>query len=390
MKKISVSISVYLWLVFFCFSISSAQDFQIVADGIEHARLVRQMKSADGKPENVVFNLLRLDLAKVRLDVVHAMDAAIGTETTSSIATRYGATAAINAGFFRLDKSIFAGDAAGVLMINGRLSSESVNNRIALIISNKPTQSKVDFAHLNINDLIIIKKKTFYFSGINRQRKENELIEFTSYFHPTTLTGNDGLEIVVRNGKISEINDGKGNAAIPANGYVISASGKMREAILPLIKIGGKIKLRGATTFEAKESFPNEESRRTSRAFLDSEDIVGGIPQLIKNGKIEITWEQEKSSKAFVETHHPRTAVAKLKDGKFLMVTVDGRSVESGGISLPDLAAFLLEMGATDAMNLDGGGSTTMFLNGKIVNKPSDKEGERKVSDAILVFSRKN
>jgi exopolysaccharide biosynthesis protein len=123
--------------------------------------------------------------------------------------------------------------------------------------------------------------------------------------------------------------------------------------------------------------------------FSRVEDITNGVPQLIKNGKIEITWQQEKSSKSFVETHHPRTAVAKLKNGKFLMVTVDGRSKESGGISLPDLAAFLLELGATDAMNLDGGGSTTMFLDGKVVNKPSDLTGERAVGDAILVFPRK-
>ena len=123
--------------------------------------------------------------------------------------------------------------------------------------------------------------------------------------------------------------------------------------------------------------------------FANSEDIVSGVPQLIKNGKIEITWEQEKASKSFVETRHPRTAVAKLKDGKFLMVTVDGRSEESVGMNLQELAEFLLELGAVDAMNLDGGGSTTMFLDGKIANKPSDKEGERKVSDAILVFPRK-
>ncbi|MGI8668256.1 MAG: phosphodiester glycosidase family protein, partial [Aridibacter sp.] len=123
--------------------------------------------------------------------------------------------------------------------------------------------------------------------------------------------------------------------------------------------------------------------------FESAEDITNGVPQLIKNGKIEITWEQEKTSKSFVETKHPRTAVAKLKDGKFLMITVDGRSEESGGIGLEDLAKILLELGATDAMNLDGGGSTTMFLDGKVVNKPSDKEGERKVSDAILVFPRK-
>jgi exopolysaccharide biosynthesis protein len=120
-----------------------------------------------------------------------------------------------------------------------------------------------------------------------------------------------------------------------------------------------------------------------------SEDIVGGVPQLIKDGRIDITWEQEKTTKAFVETRHPRTAVAKLKDGKFLMITVDGRSESSGGIGLQDLAEYLLSLGATDAMNLDGGGSTTMYLDGKVVNHPSDKEGERKISDAILVTPRK-
>ncbi len=123
--------------------------------------------------------------------------------------------------------------------------------------------------------------------------------------------------------------------------------------------------------------------------FLRAEDVVGGVPQLIKDGKIDITWEQEKSSKSFVETRHPRTAVAKLKDGKFLMITVDGRTESSGGIGLQDLAEYLLGLGATDAMNLDGGGSTTMFVGGQVVNHPSDKEGERKVSDAILVTPRK-
>jgi exopolysaccharide biosynthesis protein len=388
MKKLSVRTGAFLWLIFLCFSIS-AQEFITVRDGIERARVVRQSKSADGKDENAVINLLRIDLTKVRLDVVHAMDAAIGLEKTSSIAARHGAIAAINAGFFRIDRSIFEGDNVSALMIDGKLLSESVNNRIALFIANKPQQTDVSFAHLNINNLFRLGKKDFHFSGINRERKENELIEFNSYFHRTTLTDNKGLEIIVRNEKISEINDGKGNSVIPQNGYVISASGKLREQILPLAKIGAKVKLSTAPQIGIKNSFSNAESGRTTAAFATAEDIVSGVPQLIKNGKIEITWEQEKQSKAFVETKHPRTAVAKLKDGKFLMVTVDGRSEESAGMSLPDLAAFLLEIGATDAMNLDGGGSTTMFVGGKVVNKPSDKEGERRVSDAILVTPRR-
>jgi exopolysaccharide biosynthesis protein len=115
------------------------------------------------------------------------------------------------------------------------------------------------------------------------------------------------------------------------------------------------------------------------------------FPQLIRNGKIEITWEQEKAGQSFAEMRHPRTAVAKLADDKFLMVTVDGRQPgTSVGMNLQELAEMLLELGAVDAMNLDGGGSTTMFVGGKVINQPSDKEGERKVSDAILVFPRQS
>lgn len=384
MKKTSRFFSVGFWLIFLCFSIF-AQDFKTVGAGVEYARLTRQMKSADGKDENVVFNLLRLNLTKVRLDVVHAMDAAIGVEKTSSIAARHGAFAAINAGFFRLDKSIFAGDDVGVLQIDGKLLSESYANRIALLINNNKTETRISFEKLDISLNLLAPKHSWNISGVNRERKNDELILYTPEFHVTTLTDNNGLEISVSNGKIIQISDGKGSSRISANGFVLSATGKIKEELFKNLKIGDTVSVASALSY-----YPhNEPIDQSNSKPAFAEDVVSGVPQLIKNGKIDIDYEAEKTNKAFVETHHPRTAVARLKDGKFLMVAVDGRSEESGGISLPDLAAFLLEMGATEAMNLDGGGSTTMFLDGKIVNHPSDKEGERAVGDAILVFTQK-
>jgi exopolysaccharide biosynthesis protein len=400
MKKLSVFICVQLWIVVSCFSIS-AQNFQKIRDGIEYAKITKQLKSADGKDENVVFNLLRLNLRKVRLDVVHAFDRAIGLEKTSAIAARHGAIAAINAGFFRLDKSVFAGDSTGILMINGKLLSESVNNRIAIGIVNEKYKTAVNFGLLQSNSRVgfgVDSEVTF--SGMNRERKADEIILFTPDFHKTTLTDSTGTEIILSECSVvnfsrrcnkAEVVEGKGSSIIPFDGYVISV-GKEASEKSNGIMIIAKEQLSNANQFNYTFRFVSgietlEEEKQTF--FSKAEDITNGVPQLIKNGKIEITWQQEKTSKSFVETHHPRTAVAKLRDGKFLMVTVDGRSEESGGISLPDLAAFLLEMGATDAMNLDGGGSTTMFLQGKVVNKPSDKEGERAVGDAILVFPRK-
>lgn len=374
MKKTSGSICVYLWTIFLCLPIS-AQDFRAVQDGIEYAEIKRTI---DKKP--VKINLLRLDLTKVRLDVVHALDSAIGTETTSSMAMRYGAFAAINAGFFRLDKSIFAGDTTGVLAINNELYSESYGGRVALMIDNNLDRTQVSIERANISDFIEVNDKTFDV-GRNRERKDNDLVLFSNNFNYTTLTDNNGIEFFIENKRVVKIVDQKGSNKIPSDGYILSASGKTREELKTILKLGTRI------IHFVKQSSPTDST--TGTLFGIAEDIIGGVPQLIENGKIEITWKQEKQSKEFVETRHPRTAVAKLKDGKFLMITVNGRSAESVGMNLLELAQMLLKFGAMDAMNLDGGGSTTMFLDGKVVNQPSDKEGERKVGDAILVFPRK-
>ena len=174
MKKLSVSICVYLCLIFLVVSIS-AQDFKTVQDGIEYAEITREI---DKLP--VKMNLLRLDLTKVRLDVVHAKDAAIGLEKTSSIATRYGAMAAINAGFFRIDKSIFEGDDVSALMIDGKLLSEG-NTRTSLLISNTSENTEIDFKKLGkefTGEFKIgnfRKQGLFQLSGINRLHQAKKI-----------------------------------------------------------------------------------------------------------------------------------------------------------------------------------------------------------------------
>ena len=363
------------------------QDWKTVHDGVDYAHVQHKLGN-----DPVKINLLRLDLKKVRLDVHHAMDAAIGTEKTSSIAARKGAIAAINSGFFRLDTSILAGDPTGVLAINGKLLSESSNGRVSMFIKDGDPQQTIIFHFVDLTSAIQLEGlpgHEFGLSGLNRERRADEAVLYTPEFHHTTLTNNDGLEIIVRHNTIIDIRDGMGSNVIPENGYVVSASGKKREELLPVAKLGRKIYQNYATSYPFGSSDMRSQGRQLG-AFAVGDDIVAGVPQLIKNSKIDITWEQEKANKSFVETRHPRTAVAKLKDGNFLMITVDGRQPGvSVGMSLYELADYLLSIGAVDAMNLDGGGSTTMFVDGKVVNTPSDKEGERKVGDAILVTLRK-
>ena len=172
-------------------------------------------------------NLLRLDLTKVRLDVVHAMDAAIGPEKTSSIATRHGAFAAINGGFFRLDDSIWAGDPAGILMVDNELWSESQNNRASIAISNGTGSTEVRFGHFTTQ--LVIGYETdlvIPISGINRERKSDEMILYTTSFGKSTLTPKDGTEIILRECSRAcrrvEVIEKSGNSLIPADGYVVS------------------------------------------------------------------------------------------------------------------------------------------------------------------------
>jgi exopolysaccharide biosynthesis protein len=367
----------------------SAQDFKVVRDGIEYTEMTRTI---DNQP--VRMNLLRLDLTKVRLDVVHAMDAVIGTETVSSIAKRRSAIAAINSGFFRLDTSAYAGDPAGIFQIDGKLLSEANNGRVALLINNSSVsctncrrpamRTDVSIEHLKTFAEFWNEARKFQINGIDRELKDNEVVLYTPEFGSVTPpSGSKILEIVIDNKRVQSMTETNGSTRIPAAGYVLAASGTTQQTATQIAVIGKE----GLIIVGSYSEKP--ENSNAKMAFTSVEDIVGGVPQLIRNSKIDITWEEEKTTKSFVETRHPRTAVAKLKDGKFLMITVDGRSESSGGISLYDLASLLLELGATDAMNLDGGGSTTMFLDGKVVNHPSDKEGERKVSDSILVTPRK-
>ena len=167
---------------------------------------------------------------------------------------------------------------------------------------------------------------------------------------------------------------------IPPDGYVISVAGTARQWALEKLRLGTRVKLN-------LDWSPTE--TETTDFWKQAANIIGGGPQLIRNGRVEITNAAEKILPSFVSDGHPRTAIAKLKTGQILLVTVDGRQPgESIGMSLTMLADLLIEFGAAEAINLDGGGSTTMVIRNKLVNKPSDATGERPVSDAILIFPR--
>ncbi|MBR6423602.1 MAG: phosphodiester glycosidase family protein [Bacteroidales bacterium] len=118
---------------------------------------------------------------------------------------------------------------------------------------------------------------------------------------------------------------------------------------------------------------------------IEAEDVVTTGPLLLIDGQAEPV-----ANDKFNTNRHPRTAVGRRADGTVLLVTADGRNAKAAGLSMLELQQVMAALGCVDAINLDGGGSTTMVVRGVVVNHPSDNKrfdalGERPVANAIIV-----
>lgn len=354
---------------------------QELEPGIEYGQTTSGHASKDELTGPWAISVLRIDLKRARLKVVHALDEGVGLETVSSLAARYHALAATNGGYFRTTGT-YRGDSVGLLFLDRSLISEPYNERAGFGLIDAGDTTEVVFGHLRFTGTISVGPVKRSVQGLNRPLAPDELIVFTPRFHKTTLTNPDGIEVVVRRNRVVAVPDLEGSSEIPADGFVISALGSAREWVKNHLRKGGKVNF----SWRLDSIQPGSDAR-WRRAY----SMLGAGPQLIKAGKIAITDKEEKMAQGFATDRHPRTAIAKLESGKLLLVTVDGRQPGfSTGMSLQMLSELMLEFGAVEAMNLDGGGSTTMVIRNKIVNRPSDQTGERPVSDAILVFPKRN
>ena len=121
----------------------------------------------------------------------------------------------------------------------------------------------------------------------------------------------------------------------------------------------------------------------------DVKEAVSGGPWLVKHGRIFVDGDAEKFDRLkFVEARHPRSAIGVTAKQELLLVTVDGRVPWSQGASLTEMASIMLRLNAVDAINLDGGGSSSLVVQDQYVNAPSDGRA-RPVADCLLIFSGK-
>ncbi|MFD2924702.1 phosphodiester glycosidase family protein [Halobacillus naozhouensis] len=326
-----------------------------------------------------------------------------GRETVSSMAARSKAIAGINGGYFVVgSQDGTPGDPAGISIIDGKLVSESVGDRTSLLLSNNQGEIGEVRAKLSLETST---GATEVIDGMNREpglirncggtddkpttkpkhdvtcTDQEEIILFSAYSGDMTPEG-EGFEVVVNEeDKVVKTYPQRGHK-IPENGSVLSATGEQAKWLKNAVSIGDKLRI-------SKKVYSDGKLINTPSSL----DVINGGPQLLEDGRIDIQAREEgfRWSKDFFYHfalyRHPRSFAGIKENGNILLGTVNGRNPkESIGISFFESAKILKSLGAVEGMNLDGGGSSSMVVEGQLVNDPSDTTGERPVSDGIFIL----
>lgn len=280
----------------------------------------------------------------------------------SRLASDSGAVAAVNAGYF----SFRPVRPVGLLLQGGHVLSSPIYNRSFLAM---PTQGLPFVGKTQVSaDLVSASGQSAEIDWVNFPGQHNSLSVYTDEFGERTGTASDGAtwEVAVNaDGRVetAEPND----LAIPPGGFVVAAQGP-------------------AVTWLKREFPPGSLAAlqpKLDRVWPGLTDAVAGGPTLVKDGRITVTSAEEKFAPDITRGRAPRTGIGLHDDGTITLLVVDGRDGSvSRGVTLTEFAQQFLALGAKQALNFDGGGSSTMVIQGRVVNHPSDGR-ERPVTTAI-------
>ncbi|MEI6285568.1 MAG: phosphodiester glycosidase family protein [Bacillota bacterium] len=285
----------------------------------------------------------------------------VGRTKLSAFANRIDILAAINGSYFAPD-----GEIIGALKIDGEIvSSDKIARAIAGFSQDGQLQIDINQYRGNV---LLPDKTEVPIDYVNRSRIRDSLVLYNKAFGAQTVTNIFGCEYLIIDDTVEAINIG--NSYIPDRGVVLSATGAAQTRLKSL-KIGDKVTI----------------TQTLGREIDDCYDAIGAGPQLIKDGKVAITTKLEKVLPDIANGRAPRTAIAETDDQHIILVVVDGRQPHSIGMTLTELAEFLLKYSARKAMNLDGGGSSAILVHGRILSKPSDGK-ERAIASAIAVVRK--
>jgi phosphodiester glycosidase len=333
-----------------------------VAEGVEHLVLTT------AAPPMLV-NVARISAgAPVSLRAVLSNDTVAGDEprleTTSGMCARVHCLLGINADF----AGVGTDEPLGAFVTDGELLRSPSNTHHQLSVTADGRLTDQTFAWTGRLMTTDLQQQTF--DGVNVDRAPGKIVLYTPAFGPTTRTQTPGVDLVLRVVEpagefrlgqtalveVAGLNEGAQDGPIPPGGAVLSGEGAGADALRSLWA-------RVSSGAALNRAFVRLESPEKVR------ESVGGSPILVKDGK---RWFTDPGDN-FTNGRHPRTLVGWTPGGDTLLVTVDGRQPEqSVGMTLYEATDLLIGLGATDGMNLDGGGSTTFVQGGTVINKVSD------------------
>ena len=259
-------------------------------------------------------------------------------------------------------------------IMDNNLVNDYANSRINEIqVTTNVTDDQLGNKHKEGLNIIDIKEKNFKGKLLVIDDPKRILLGVTDNLNKYGMKLDD---MVAHYGAIAGINaggfsdaEGQGNGGVPTglvmkDGDILYNEGNQEYSIVGLNNEG--VLILGKYNIEQLKQ-------------LGVKDAVSFTPFLVVNGEPVIKSGNGGQGIA------PRTAIGQKKDGTILLLTVDGRQVSSIGATLKDIQDILISHGAYNAANLDGGSSTTMVWDGKIVNNPSSKDGVRFIPTAFLV-----
>ena len=355
---------------------------QNVAPGVEFYQTTdRTLVDPDG---GIAVSLLRLDLDRVAIESALSNEEVMDAERVDAIAKRHGAIAAVNAGFFNVKN----GEPVSVLKVGGELVSDTAAPRGVVAIHTRPGARQEFFfdqaaVKMSASFKMEAQPVTVAIDGVDTTRERGKLMLYTPKYHADTDTAGNGTEWVLSGQplKVTDVRRDLGKTPIPPDGVVLSFGGLDPPSPLDWLAPGTVVTL--ATSWKILNGTPVE---RFEQAF----DVINGAGLLRRNGVTLSNWLASESLQpaTFSDVRHPRTLMGIDRRGYLWLVVIDGRQEHSVGMTVTELLALCARLDLVDALNLDGGGSTTMVVKGEIVNRPSDAAGPRPVSDAILVRAR--
>ncbi|MCU0342246.1 MAG: phosphodiester glycosidase family protein [Ignavibacterium sp.] len=362
---------------------------QIIDKGIVHKQIINSV-------DTLSIHVLQIDLSsnEYELRTVKADNLLNAKETTSEMVSTltdsgFNVIAAINADFFEGDGEIInnmisEGEYVKAVKFTDSPFNPFVNTQFAIMNDNKLLMEQFVFNA----QLVLSNGIAEPIGRINSKADSSSITLYNSFQGDYTPKARDNwfvsevsLKILQRNLDtlfciIADSFEHGGNKNINTD-FVLSTNNKYAHYLEREINRDDTVKI----------------ILQMNPSNFNITELAGGWPLLVKDGinLMKINYTAEGDLPRFSKVKHPRTGIGFSKDSSIVyFITVDGRQESSSGMTLMEFADLMIEEGIYQGLNLDGGGSTTMVVNNKVVNSPSDITGERKVGNCIVLIKKQD